>query len=134
MALDPISAAFNIGGKVIDRLWPDPNQAAQAKLELLKMQQSGELAQLTAQYEVNKAEAQHHSVFVAGWRPSIGWVCSCALAYQYLFRPIISSLSIIIGHPLPEMPALDANLWELVFGMLGLGTLRTFEKFKGVAS
>ena len=131
MALDPISAAFNIGGKVIDRLWPDPSQAAQAKLELLKMQQSGELAQLTAQYEVNKAEAQHYSVFVAGWRPSIGWVCSCALAYQYLFRPIISSLSIIIGHPLPEMPALDANLWELVFGMLGLGTLRTFEKMKG---
>ncbi len=134
MAIDPVSAVLNIGSKVIDKLWPDPNQAAEAKFQLFKMQQSGELAQITAQLEVNKTEAQHHSVFVAGWRPSIGWVCSFALAYQYLFRPIISSLFIIIGHPLPEMPALDANLWELVFGMLGLGTLRTFEKMKGIAS
>jgi len=134
MAIDPVSAVLNIGSKVIDKLWPDPNKAAEAKLELLKMQQSGELAQIAAQLEVNKIEAQHNSVFVAGWRPSIGWVCSCALAYQYLLRPIISTLFIIMGHPMPEMPALDANLWELVFGMLGLGTLRTFEKMKGIAS
>jgi hypothetical protein len=134
MAFDPLSAALDIGGKLIDRLWPDPNQAAAAKLELLKLQQSGELAQITGQLEINKAEAQHSSVFVAGWRPFIGWVCGSALAYQYLIRPLVAGLSVAIGHPLPEMPGLDANLWELMFGMLGFGTLRTVEKMKGVAS
>ena len=92
MAFDPISAALDIGGKLIDRLWPDPTQAAQAKLELFKLQQSGELAQITGQLEINKAEAQHSSVFVAGWRPFIGWVCGSALAYQYLIRPLVAGL------------------------------------------
>ena len=64
MAFDPISAALDIGGKLIDRLWPDPTQAAQAKLELFKLQQSGELAQITGQLEINKVEAANSSVFV----------------------------------------------------------------------
>ena len=82
MAFDPISAALDIGGKLIDRLWPDPTQAAAAKLELLKLQQSGELQQITGQLEINKVEAANPSVFVSGWRPFIGWVCGTALAYQ----------------------------------------------------
>ena len=62
MAFDPISAALDIGGKLIDRLWPDPSQAAAAKLELLKLQQSGELQQITGQLEINKVEAANPSV------------------------------------------------------------------------
>ena len=75
MALDPISAALDIGGKLIDRLWPDPTQAAAAKLELLKMQQEGDLAVMVAQTDINKIEAGSSSLFVAGWRPFVGWVC-----------------------------------------------------------
>lgn len=134
MAFDPISAALDIGGKLIDRLWPDPAQAAAAKLELLKLQQSGELQQITGQLEINKVEAANPSVFVAGWRPFIGWVCGTALAYQYLVRPLSMGISAAVGHPIPAMPGLDNNLWELMFGLLGLGTLRTYEKTKGVAS
>ena len=134
MAFDPISAALDIGGKLIDRLWPDPTQAAQAKLELFKLQQSGELAQITGQLEINKVEAANSSVFVAGWRPFIGWICGSALAYQYLVRPLGTGLCAAFGHPIPELPGLDSNLWELMFGMLGIGTLRTVEKMKGVAS
>ena len=133
MAFDPVSAALDIGGKLIDRLWPDPIQAAAAKLELLKLQQSGDLAQITGQLEINKAEAQNSSVFVAGWRPAIGWVCAMALFYQYLVRPIAQGAFAAAGHPLPPLVGLDDNLWQLLLGMLGLGGLRTYEKVQGVA-
>lgn len=132
MAFDPVSAALDIGGKLIDRLWPDPTQAAAAKLELLKLQQSGDLAQITGQLEINKAEAQNSSVFVAGWRPAIGWVCAMALFYQYLVRPIAQGAFAAAGHPLPPLVGLDDNLWQLLLGMLGLGGLRTYEKVQGV--
>jgi len=72
MSLDPVTALLDIGGKVIDRLWPDPTQAANAKLELFKLQQSGELAQIAGQLEINKVEAANPSVFVSGWRPFVG--------------------------------------------------------------
>lgn len=134
MSLDPVTAILDIGSKVIDRLWPDPSQAAAAKLELFKLQQSGELAQITGQMEINKTEAASGSVFVSGWRPAIGWICGAALAYQYIARPVVSWGVIAAGHPLPPMPGLDENLWQLLLGMLGLGGLRTFEKLNGVAA
>lgn len=133
MALEPITAALEIGGKLIDRLWPNKAEADAAKLELFKLQQSGELAVITGQLEINKAEAGSPSVFVAGWRPFIGWICGMALAYQYLGRPLLTFLTIQMGATPPVLIALDDNLWQLLFGMLGLGGLRTYEKTKGVA-
>ena len=134
MSLDPVTALLDIGGKVIDRVWPDPAQAAQAKFELFKLQQSGELAQIGGQLEINKAEAQNPNLFVSGWRPAIGWVCAFALLYQYLLKPLAEGIAASLGHPLPTLPGLDENLWQLLLGMLGLGGLRTFEKVQGVAA
>ena len=134
MALDPISAALDLGNTLITRIFPDPAQAANAKLELLKLQQSGELASMTAQTDINKAEAQNASIFVSGWRPACGWVCALALAYQYLIRPLASTFASFIGISIPPLPGLDDNLWQLMMGMLGMGGLRTFEKVQGVAS
>ena len=134
MALDPITAAMDIGGKLIDRLWPDPAQGAAAKLELIKLQQSGDLAQMTGQLEINKIEAANANRFVSGWRPAIGWVCALALLYQYLVRPLAVAIFAAVGHPLPTMPGLDENLWQLMMAMLGMGGLRTFEKVQGVAN
>lgn len=133
MSLDPISAALDLGNTLIQRIFPDPAQAAQAKLELIKLQQSGDLAQITGQLEINKVEAANASVFVSGWRPAIGWICAAALGYQYLVRPLAIAGFAAFGHPLPVMPGLDDNLWQLLLGMLGLGGLRTFEKLNGVA-
>lgn len=133
MSLDPITALLDIGGKVIDRLWPDPVQAASAKIELLKMQQSGELAQMTGQLDINKAEAASGSAFTSGWRPAIGWVCAAALACQYIGRPLLQWGGVLTGHTWPTLPGIDDNLWQLMLGMLGLGGLRTFEKVQGVA-
>ena len=87
MALDPISALLDVGSKVIDRVWPDPAQAASAKLELMKLQQSGELAQIAGQMDINKVEAANPSVFVSGWRPGIGWVCGAGFAVQFVVGP-----------------------------------------------
>ena len=134
MALDPISAALDLGNTLISRIFPDPAQANAAKLELLKLQQSGDLAQMTAQTDINKVEASNSSIFVSGWRPAIGWVCALALAYQYLLKPLAMGILPNFGIAIAPLPGLDDNLWQLMMGMLGIGGLRTFEKVQGVAS
>jgi hypothetical protein len=134
MSLDPISAALDLGTTLINKIFPDPAQASEAKLKLLELQQNGELAIMTAQTDINKTEAANSSVFVSGWRPAIGWVCALALAYQYLVRPLGGTIASLLGLTIPPLPGLDDNLWQLMMGMLGMGGLRTFEKVQGVAS
>ncbi len=96
MAIDPVTALLDIGGKVIDRLWPDPVQAAQAKLELMKLQQSGELTQIAGQLEINKAEASNPNPFTSGWRPFIGCVCGAGFALQFVIGPLGEWVSMLI--------------------------------------
>lgn len=138
--MDPITLLLGLGNKVIERLWPDPAQAASAKLELLKLQQSGELAQLTAdtnlmleQIKVNAIEAQSPSLLVSGWRPMIGWVCGAACAWNWLGLPIAKLLLALLGQPLELSGANLSEMLPVLLGMLGLGALRTTEKIKGVA-
>lgn len=133
MSLDPVTAALNIGGKLIDRFFPDQAQADAAKLELLKLQQSGELAQLTGQLEINKAEAATGSLFIGGWRPGSGWICNIGLAYTFIVQPLCAWVASIKGWPVP--PAIDTDtLIFLLCSLLGIGGLRSMEKIKGVAS
>jgi hypothetical protein len=134
MALDPLSALLDIGGKVIDRVWPDPEKAAAAKLELFKMQQSGELAAMAGQMEINKVEAANPSVFVSGWRPAIGWVCGAGFAIQFVVGPLAEWGSAFYGAPV-KFPAMDTGtMMPLLLGMLGLSGLRTAEKIQQVAA
>lgn len=82
---------------------------------------------LELQTKINEVEAQHRSMFVAGWRPSVGWVCSAAFAYHFIVFPIIRTI-----YPDVNFPELDTEpLFTVLMGMLGLGGLRTFEKLKG---
>lgn len=133
MANDPITAALDIGGKLIDRLWPDPTKAAEAKLELIKLQQSGELSTILGQLEVNKAEAANPSVFVSGWRPFVGWVCGTGLAMQFIVSPMLTWAAQLIGRTLTLPPLDTATLLTMLGGLLGLGGLRTYEKINEVA-
>lgn len=140
MALDPVTAVLDIGGKLIDRLWPDPAQRDAAKLELFKMQQAGELQAMAeatilakGQLEVNAVEAASPNLFVSGWRPAIGWTCAGALFSQYILRPWVQWIAVLLGHPMPQLPGIDDQLWQLLGAMLGMGGLRTFEKLKRVA-
>jgi hypothetical protein len=133
VSLDPVSALLDIGGKVIDRVWPDPVQAATAKLELVKLQQSGELAAMAGQLEINKVEAASASVFVSGWRPFIGWVCGAACAWNWIGLKIALFLAAYFEHPLNLAPADLSEMTPVLMGMLGIGGLRTIEKLNGVA-
>lgn len=134
MALDPVSALFEVGSKVLDRVLPDPAQQAAAKLELMKLQQNGELAQITGQMDINKVEAASASIFVSGWRPSIGWVCSAGFAVQFVIGPLAEWGATLAGHPV-KFPQMDTGtMMPLLLGMLGLGGMRTAEKIQGVAA
>jgi hypothetical protein len=132
-AFDPITAVTNVVGQVIDRVWPDPAQAVQAKLQLLQLQQTGELAQITGQLEINKAEAANESSFVAGWRPFIGWVCGAGCAWNWIGLPAAKFALSIAGHPVNMSPADLSEMMPVLLGMLGLGGLHSFERVKGVS-
>ena len=134
MALDPVTALFEVGSKVLDRVLPDPAQQAAAKLELLKLQQSGELTQIAGQMDINKVEAASSSVFVSGWRPSIGWVCGAGFAVQFVIGPLAEWGAALAGHPV-KFPQMDTGtMMPLLLGMLGLGGLRTAEKLADKAA
>ena len=134
MALDPVTALFEVGSKVLDRILPDPTQQAAAKLELLKLQQNGELAQITGQMDINKVEAASSSLFVSGWRPSIGWVCGAGFAVQFVIGPLAEWGAALAGHPV-KFPQMDTGtMMPLLLGMLGLGGLRTAEKLADKAA
>ncbi len=141
MSLDPVTAVLDIGGKLIDRLWPDPTQRDAAKLELMKMQQSGELARFTAetdlakgQLAINQTEAASSSLFVAGWRPWIGWVCGAGFAYVAILEPVARFVAVVLYHYAGQFPVIDTALtMQTLFGLLGLGAMRSYEKVRGVA-
>lgn len=129
-----ITALLPVLGEVLDRVIPDKNAAEKAKLEMQAKLLDAANAANAQQVEINKVEAASSSIFVAGWRPFLGWVCGVAMAYQYVVRPLLPWLVITLGGDAPAMPSLDESLQELVLAMLGLGGLRTFEKIRGVTS
>ncbi len=110
--------------EVVDKFIETPDEKAAFKTVMAKMAQEPGLAQV----ELNKIGAAHRSVFIAGWRPFIGWVCGIGLAFAFLVNPV---LQWTLGQSGPELP-LDIIL-ELVLGMLGLAGLRTVEKLSGAA-
>lgn len=139
MTMDPLllGSIFDIGRSILDRVFPDPAARAAAELELLKAQQEGAFKEMDAalqlslaQTNINAVEASSQSLFVAGWRPAVGWIGVAALSYQYLLRPLAPWLLTATGHAVPDMPGLDGGLFELVSLMLGLGGLRSYEKLK----
>lgn len=123
---------------LLDRVIPDPEEKAKAQLELLRLQQEGAFKQLDAelqvslaQAEINKVEAASQNGFQAGWRPLAGYACVFGLIYEFLLRPMLPWVLTVCGVPaVPPLPSLDQVLFELMFGMLGLGALRTADRWK----
>jgi hypothetical protein len=133
-----VTALLPALGTLVDRLIPDRAAAEKAKAEMKAelIRASNEAA--LAQVEVNKIEAAHSSVFVAGWRPAIGWVCATAVALYYIPMALVGTAlwawaCIQAGTivPRPEMGIVE--IIGLVTSLLGMGTLRTTEKLNGVA-
>lgn len=123
---DIIGAVGKLAGKaIVDK---DKRNELNFKLEALKDKADERFHdELIGQIEVNKIEATHSSIFVAGWRPFIGWTGGVGLAYHFVVSPF---LDIFIVEPMPELDA--ATLMTLVLAMLGVGAQRSFDKIKGV--
>jgi len=119
-AAAPITAV----GNVLDSLFTSDEEKLDKQALLTKLAQQPNLAQV----ELNKVEAGHRSIFVAGWRPAIGWVCAIGLLMTFIVNPFLQWLTGDAGPALPN----DIIL-ELVLALLGLGALRTVEKMNGKA-
>jgi hypothetical protein len=125
-------AIIEIGAKLLDKIIPDKDAREKAQFELMKAAQDQDFQRSMGQMATNTEEAKHASLFVAGWRPFIGWVCGFGLTYNFLIYPVLLWIISINGSTIKPPPLFSENLMELVLGMLGLGALRTYEKWKGV--
>ncbi len=127
-----IQALLPLIGNVIDRVVPDKNANAKAKREIEKSLVDNANQLLLAQAETNKIEAAHRSVWVAGWRPCLGWVSALGFAWVFLLAPISQWILALLGNTV-VLPVLQTDiLLELTFALLGIASLRTFEKLKGL--
>lgn len=130
---DPLSAAANFGGKLLDLIgrWiPDPRQQAEAAMEIMRLQQQDRQAQA----EINKVEAASSSIFVAGWRPWVGWVGGIALAWNYVACPVLTWFIMLAGFQTPPLPELSEVMGTILVSLLGINIgARTVETVQGVA-
>jgi hypothetical protein len=121
-------------GPLIDRI-PNANERARAQEQVEQQMVTAISGLVQGQLEINKAEAQHHSIFVAGWRPAIGWVCGIALFWNFVLQPLLLWGVWMVPEyaDVATAPKLDTGeLMTVLLGMLGLGGLRTYEKRVGV--
>lgn len=125
---DAIAAGLQIANKFI----PDKDGQVKFEAEYRAALLAADTQLAIAQTEVNKIEAASTNLFVSGWRPAIGWICAIAMGYHFIFQPLIAFLAAAGGYKI-ELPTFDMNsLFTVLAGMLGLGTMRSYEKIKGV--
>ena len=137
MSLLGVGAVIEAVGKVAGDLITTEKEKRELDLREKEIDQKTDLAQI----EVNKVEAASSSVFVAGWRPAIGWIGAAAMAYQFLMYPMMLwGWTYLQGtgwvpKDMTPPPVLDADqLWVILSGILGIAGMRSFEKTKGVAA
>lgn len=131
MAIPIIDGVISVVKAVLDKV-PDPKAKAEALQKLEELHQNGELAVIAGQVEINKIEAASSNVFIAGWRPAIGWVLAAGLAVMLVVGPLMAWGSALALRPIdqPNMPT--EVIMALTTSLLGLSGMRTWEKFKGV--
>ena len=133
MALDPITAIFDGITTVVNKIFPDASEAQKAALQLQLAQLTAETDLAKGQQAINAEEAKSASLFVAGWRPAVGWCCAAAFAYHFILQPLLAFGFAAAGHEV-DLPAFDMDaLFTVLMGMLGLGTMRSFDKLKGTS-
>jgi len=117
---------------ILDKFVEDKDQKAKLAHDIATMAERHMHEANMGQIEINKAEAQHRSMFVAGWRPFLGWGLSFAMLWHFVLAPVTIFGFAYSGMPAPDLPVFDMDsLMTVLLGMLGLGGLRTVEKIKG---
>ena len=130
LGLEAIGGIVKTVGDIAGDLITTDKERMAADLEAYK----AETDRMNGQVEINKIEAASSSLFVSGGRPAVMWICAFALAYAAVIEPIARFIARVVFAYLGEFPAIDTNLTlQVLLGLLGLGTLRTAEKWKGVA-
>ncbi len=118
---------------LLEKVIPDKKQREKLAHELATMAEKHGHEVALAQIELNKVEAASGGIFKGGWRPFLGWVCGGAFAYHFVLQPLLIFLIATFGGEVPDLPKFEMEaLMTVLFGMLGLGGLRTFEKYKHV--
>ncbi len=118
---------------ILDKFVEDKDQKAKLAHEIATMSDRHAQEIALAQISVNAAEAASGSLFKGGWRPCVGWVCAIAFFYHFVGQPLIIFIVALAGAEIPDLPNFDMNtLLTVLGGMLGIGSLRTYEKQKGV--
>ena len=118
---------------LLDKFIQDKDQKAKLAHEVVTMAQRHAQELAKAQLEVNKAEAAHNSMFVAGWRPAVGWCCVLGMAGNFLIIPM-ANFTLALMEVQVNIPLIDLEtMMPVLMGMLGLGAMRSYEKVKGVS-
>ena len=126
-----LSALIGPVSAILDKVIPDKDLREKLAHEIATMAERHTHEQVQAQLEINKAEAAHKNLFVAGWRPACGWVCVFGMAGNFLVIPL-ANMTLELFETGVEVPMIDlSTMLPVLMGMLGLGGLRTFEKVKG---
>ena len=119
--------------KILDKAIPDQDLKRKLSHEIATMSEKHAQQLALAQIEVNAAEAASGSLFKGGWRPFVGWVCGIAFCYHFILQPVIIFIVALIGMDIPDLPSFEmGTLLTVLGGMLGIGSLRTYEKQKGL--
>ena len=119
---------------LLDKFIPDADERNRLAHEIATMSERHAHELAKGQIEINKISAAHKSMFVAGWRPFVGWSCGVAMAWHFVGQPIAVFVIAYAGVETPPLPVFEMeSLLTVLLGMLGLGGLRTFEKTKQVA-
>jgi len=139
---DLIKEVIGSAGNIASELITDKDKRVQLQADLARLQlEMADKAeqriheQMMAQTDINKVEAQNSNLFVAGWRPAVGWIGAAGAAYTFVVMPLASWVATVVFNYAGNFPQLDnESLWALLAGLLGFGGLRSFEKVKGVGA
>ncbi len=135
MSLDPVTAGIDLAKSFVNKFVKDKNLAAELNAAADSEEFQGEVSLRMGQIAINKIEAASESLFVAGWRPAVGWICAIGIGIKFIVLPIFSWVAVVLfTFPADKLPEFSiAELMTLLTGMLGFGVLRTIEKAKKVA-
>lgn len=136
MGLPLIGDIFTGVSDILGKFITDPNQKLAASVELAKLQDGAAArfdSEIMGQIGTNTEEAKSASLFVAGWRPAVGWICATGIGWSFVASPLVGAIAGFFGFK-GHMPVVDTGqLMTLITGMLGFGALRTYETVTGVA-
>lgn len=120
-----LGAASELITTVVNKIWPD-------KSEQEKQDLAAALSIIQGQLEINREEAKSNSLFVSGWRPFVGWVCGVACAWNWIGLSLVTTLCSVTKYEIILKAASLEEMFPVLLGLLGLGTLRTYERAQGV--